>query len=560
MDRFLRNIFFTLLLTIIAFFSFSPGSLTKSPEEINRIKKIYYQNHLLRYKNIFRYDERSEGDTLVDILTYDLYFDLHPEEKLLKGIAKIKFTLKNKNTNYIDLNFYDNFDLTGLLLNGKNIDYDYDENLLSIPLNGTLPDTSIVEVRYEGTPGRGGFVGFAFGTINDNSLVYTLSEPDYASTWFPCNDIPVDKALLDIRIENDSSKISVSNGILMDVKNKGDRKVYHWKTLYPISTYLITLYSSDYVSFSDDYISLDEQDTMKIEYYVLPDKLDNARIDFAENPKIMKFFAETFGEYPFINEKYGVAEFLWQLGAMEHQTITGVASNLIGGNNFFLDVYIHELAHHWWGDAVGPKSWNDIWLNEGFSSYCEALYFESVSGRSALFSTMQSKYQENFNGILSNPESNLFSSTVYNKGAWVLHMLRWEVGDSLFFSSLRAYYEKFKYSNAATGDFITVCDSVTGGNLDDFFEQWIDRKGQIELEYDYRTYNKDNKYITEIKLIQLNDLYKFPLEIQFKYDEENSDYFRIYVDAQKQEISFQTITEPKQVILDPKGWLLMNIR
>ncbi|MCH7773858.1 MAG: M1 family metallopeptidase, partial [Bacteroidetes bacterium] len=366
----------------------------------------------------------------------------------------IKGVVKEEGLKKLELNFYDNFKISEVKLNGIESEYFNEDKLLTIISDDSVPlDTFELKVTYSGTPKKVGLEGFVFGKINGTSLVYNLSEPAYASSWFPCNDFPSDKALLDIRIKNDSSQVSVSNGILIGIEDEGERRTYHWKTNYPTSTYLIAIYSSNYQHFSDEYVSLDKQDTMAIDYYVLENDVEDAKTDFMEHPEILRFFAETFGEYPFIKEKYGVAEFLWQLGAMEHQTITGVASNILGGKNLFLDIYIHELAHHWWGNAIGLKSWNDIWLNEGFSTYSEALYYEYKSGRSALRSTMMSKSYGNFSVALGNPGSFLFTGTVYNKGAWVLHMLRWELGDKIFFKILREYYRKYKYSNASTGDF-----------------------------------------------------------------------------------------------------------
>ena len=158
--------------------------------------------------------------------------------------------------------------ISSLLLNGKVSSFTENGRRLSIPLYGSRPDSFEVHVVYSGTPKHLGFSSFVFGEINGKSCTYNLSEPNYASTWFPCNDIPSDKALVDIKITNDSSEVSASNGKLVSITGSGSRKTYYWKTVYPISTYLIGLYSSNYVNFSDKYISQDKADTMEIEYYV----------------------------------------------------------------------------------------------------------------------------------------------------------------------------------------------------------------------------------------------------------------------------------------------------
>ncbi|NNG27687.1 MAG: M1 family metallopeptidase, partial [Ignavibacteriaceae bacterium] len=420
-----------------------------SPQLIKENK----QNYCSRISNSLQqvdYDYISENQRKIDVLHYDLSFDLYPDEKRFEAVAIIKGQSSDEKIEVIDLNFYDNFEITEVTLNNIQTDFICEETRFTVPFKKLSDDTFVLKISYNGTPKRAGLSGFVFGEKNGNSFVYNLSEPNYASTWFPCSDLPTDKALLDMRITNDSSNTSLSNGNLVDVKTNGSRKTYHWRTVYPISTYLVAIYSSDYEAFLDEYVTLDGTETLPLKYYVSEEKLEDAKIDFVKHPEYMRFFAETFGEYPFMEEKYGIAEFLWQAGAMEHQTITGVASNIITGSNYFEDVLIHELAHHWWGDAVGPKSWKDIWLNEGFSTYSESLYYEFKSGKSALQSTMISNYRDNFPGTLSSPGSFLFTSTVYNKGAWVLHMLRSETGDSVFFKILRDYFEKYKYKNAST--------------------------------------------------------------------------------------------------------------
>ena len=339
---------------------------------------------------------------------------------------------------------------------------------------------------------------------------------------------------------------------------------YHWKTYYPISTYLICLYSSKYEEFSDKYISA-AGDTMPIQYYVFPNHLDEAKIDFKNTPKMIEFFSKTFGEYPFIKEKYGIAEFLWQMGAMEHQTVTGIGSNFVGGKNFFEDVYVHELAHHWWGNAVGPATWKDIWLNEGFSTYCEALYSESKSGNKALQSTMMSKYSDEFSNTLYDPGENLFSTTVYDKGGWVLHMLRWEVGDSAFFDILRTYFEEYKYKNASTNNFISICERISKRDLSKFFDQWV-FTGKENIQLDYKWIIKkqsDGKLLIILDLMQKQEQYsifEFKLEVKLEYDSEKSISKIFYINQKEKRIEILVDERPNQLILDPNNWLLANIK
>ena len=504
----------------------------------------------------------SDAQYQLDVLHYDINLDLYPEDQLLKGDVIIKALLKDKNLNEIDLNLYDNMTVSSLLVDGKPVKFKNEDTRLKIETSAaSLPDTFNIEIKYEGKPERRGLGSFSFGKKYGHWIVYNLSEPNYASTWFPCNDLPSDKALLDISITNDTTYVSASNGILMSKSTEGTRRTYHWKTLYPISTYLICLYSSVYTNFADTYVSQDKQDTMPVEYYAFPEDLENAKIDFDGHPGMIDFFSKTFGEYPFIKEKYGVAEFLWQLGAMEHQTLTGIGSNFVSGRRFFTDVYVHELAHQWFGDAVGPATWKDIWLNEGFATYCEALYSEHLAGEKALRSAMMGKFDESFTGTLYNPGDDLFSSLVYDKGAWVLNMLRWEIGDDAFFSTLRNYYQKYKYKNASTDDFKNVCEETSGRNLDQFFKQWVFVGNNIpQIDYSWESESVSGKYNVTLKLEQIekgyND-YDLPIEFSFKSESGETVTKKVRLSQTSGKYSFLLDFAPIEVIPDPENHLLV---
>lgn len=509
-------------------------------------------------------DYISERQYQLDVLHYSINLDLYPEDQLIKGQVILTATLKDKNPGEIDLNFHDNMKISGLTVDGKPAGYKNEGTRLKIEPESALPDTFNIEINYEGKPDREGFGSFTFGKKYGHWMVYNLSEPNYASTWFPCNDMPSDKALLDMSITNDSMYVSASNGILTGTTAEGGRKTYHWKTIYPISTYLVCLYSSVYKNFSDVYVSQDKRDTMPIEYYAFPEDEENARKDFGGHAGMIDFFSKTFGEYPFIKEKYGVAEFLWQIGAMEHQTLTGIGSNFIGGKRYFTDIYVHELAHQWFGDAVGPESWKDIWLNEGFASYCEALYAEHLAGSKALHSTMMSKFDASFSGTLYDPEDDLFSSLIYDKGAWVLNMLRGELGDKLFFQSLRNYYEKYKYKNASTDDFKEICEETSGRNLDQFFKQWVYEGNNVpDVDYSW-TYSKDSAFFNvTLKLQQVEQGYtdyQLPIEFLFRSGSDKTKTERVMMNSDKMEIQIRLDFEPEEVIPDPDNRLLVYFK
>jgi aminopeptidase N len=302
---------------------------------------------------------------------------------------------------------------------------------------------------------------------------------------------------------------------------------------------------------------------MNIDYYVFKNHYEMAQNDFSEHPEMISYFSKTFGEYPFIKEKYGVAENLWQLGAIEHQTITGIGSNFLNGRKLFNEFYVHELAHQWWGDAVGPATWKDIWLNEGFATYCEALYSEYKAGKAAYISTLNEFKYDSFSGTLYDP-GNLFGSTVYDKGAWVLHMLRWEVGDSSFFKILKTYYNNFKYKNASTKDFINVCNSVSGRKLDEFFNQWVYGTGQINAEYKWFVEQGDNGQQLVVNLKQTeedNKIFKFPLEVKILLEQGEETISKIsYINSANTKIIIPVTDNVKTVTLDPDEWLLAGFK
>jgi aminopeptidase N len=521
---------------------------------------IFLINPVLLHSQSIRNEYKvSEIQKQLDIIHYNFKIQLLANEKKIDCESEITAVPLNPTLKEIELNLYDNMDITDILFNGSKANYFRDKNRIFIKSDKELTDTVKIWIKYHGHPKRAGFDGFVFGGVNGSTLIYNISEPTFAPTWFVCDDDPADKALLDMEITNDSQFVSASNGILESIKNNNGKKTYCYKTIYPIATYLIAVYSAPFINYHDLYTGLSGRDSMKIEYFVLPEHLEKSKIDFANHSDMIRVLSELFGEYPFIKEKYGVAEFLWNFGAMENQTITGIGYNFVGGNDFFKDTYVHELSHHWWGDSVTPKSWDDIWLNEGFASYCEALYAEAKHGEPALISKMMSKFSEHFRGTLYAPRD-LFSETIYDKGAWVLHMLRFEVGDSIFFKTMRNYYSLYKYSNASVEDFKNVCEKTFGKSLDKFFDQWVYTGDEIPIcDYSYSFENRDGKMYCNFAIHQKQNKYgefHFPLEIRLKYNDEKFETKKLQIESRDQDFNFEISDELMEVAVDPNSNLL----
>jgi aminopeptidase N len=504
----------------------------------------------------------------IDVLHYDVDLDIDMETKSILGKASLDIFWPDRSGDYFFL------DLVGLKVDSMFI------NLVSIPVTvdddrllvdakhwPVANDTNTVVVFYHGQPGNDGTGGFFFG----DGIAFTLGEglnsspPSTLRYWVPSNDVPNDKATLDLKVTVPRQFTAVSNGTLIEKSEKAGRTTYHYRERHPIATYLMAISVSDYNFFSDYYVSL-TNDTIPLSYYVWPNDLSKAKEDWKDVPKMMDFFERIFGAYPF--DSYGMVEVPIH-GAMEHQTMTSFANRLITGDHTYDYIVVHELAHQWWGDMVTLADWRDIWLNEGFASYCEALYIEHTQGVSALQDYMEA-FKERYLSEVSQRGDfpiydpvYLWGATVYQKGAWVLHTLRWTVGDSLFRRILREYGQTFSYSNANIQDFIHICEDVSGLDLQPFFDQWVFGAGMIELSASWDvTQVEDDQYQVRLLLQQTQraeTVFKFPLEIRFSVPSgEKSD--TLFVNEQTQEFTFSLGERPLSLTLDPNHWLLAKIK
>jgi hypothetical protein len=471
----------------------------------------------------------------------------------------------------VALDFFDNMDVDSVFDEGVyRTGWTHADTLVTINLSAVydIGEEFEVTIVYHGHPTEGGFQGFSFDTHNGVPIISTLSEPFMARTWWPCKDRPDDKAdSVDIIVEVNSDFFCSSNGTLRDSVDNGGTTTYWWHEQYPITTYLVSLAITNYQHFYRWYrYGPGDSDSMLVDFYPYPERYWDALVPWSETPQMIAFFADTFGEYPFIEEKYGMTHFPWG-GAMEHQTNTSATSDAFGFDRYLI---AHELAHQWWGDLITCESWHHIWLNEGFASYSEALYAEHLGGSAALHNYMVGmQYWSGGSIYVANPTSvgAIFSLRAYDKGAWVLHMLRRHVGHQVFFDILRAYYSHpdYAHAHANTEDFRDLCETVSGQNLHAFFEDWIYGTYYPKYYYswqaapgapgEFNIFLHLDQYQTSAPLV-----FDMPIDITVHRSSGGIDTLQVYNTARAQDfvLTVADVTAPTAVGFDPANWILDN--
>lgn len=496
-----------------------------------------------------------------DVTYYEL--DLFPdvETQVLYGSVRMQARTLSENLNHVEVNFLDNMQVDSVFVNGTLAQATHANDLLSIPLDRTYAAGELFETRvvYHGLPAQTGFGAFDFGTLNGKPMVWTLSEPFEARNWWPCKDVPADKAdSVDIKVTVRSDLIVASNGLLKEKIVQDDRTTYWWQERYPITTYLVSLAIYPYHTYSDWYVT-PQNDSMEVQFYVFPQNVNRVRDNYAKTVPMLETLSELFGEYPFIKEKYGHAEFIWGGGGMEHQTITSLAG-------YSESLIVHELAHQWWGNMVTCETFHDIWLNEGFATYTEALWWEQQLGPEAMHQDMaRNVYLGDETVYVENPQvDNIFYyRSTYMKAAWVLHMLRHVIGDEVFFELLHTYYDEFKFKTINTEQFRELCERVSGQELDQFFQQWIFEGGAPHYAFLWESQPSSTGEGYEVTLVIHQEqtsgtIFEMPVDIKLEYP--NGSQTLVLQNNQASQLYTLTVSqEPQNVLFDPDNWILKSL-
>lgn len=502
------------------------------------------------------------GDGDWDVTHYVLDLTVSVADKSIAGSVQIRFETLADSLTAVDVDLRTVMAVDGISLDGAPATYDRSGDVVTVHFPHALSrgQNGTLAISYHGKPVSTGMGSFSFNTHLGQPIISSLSEPQGAPDWWPCKDVPADKATAETFFTVPSNLIAVSNGNLAEVIDNGNGfSTYHWVEDYPISTYLISLAATNYSHFTDTYTSPLDGRQMTLHHYVYPEHLSQAQAKFPITAEMIAAYSQLFCEYPFIQEKYGMAEFPWG-GGMEHQTITSMGASIVSSSSDMDSIIAHELSHMWWGDMITMADWPDIWLNEGFATYSEALWDEAAYGETAYHNTMNSLAAiVYFNGPLYDPPE-LFGITVYYKGAWVLHMLRAVVGDDHFFNILKTYAnsEVHRYGVATTADFQYICESVSGISLDWFFQEWVYNEGNPFYRYTFDTIPFGNGYLTGLQLRQdsaAHPIFRMPLEFDLSASGQIN-RFRRENFLTYQQFAFYTGKQPINKQVDPDNWVL----
>jgi aminopeptidase N len=415
-----------------------------------------------------------------DILSYDLWFGLDPAVRFLQGETAIRLAGTAAETREVTLDFDDAYTIDGITRDGRTIaPLSRGSHQLVLPVDPPLrgEERASLAIVYHGVPPAYGALSFwSHGT---GWAATSVAEPFGARTFWPCVDDPADRAVTTVHATVPAGYVVASAGVSEVVDEADGRRTFTWRFPKAISTYLVSLNVSNYTTVEDEYTGISGQ-TMPIRSYLLPEHVSWNVPKLAAMRKHLETQASLFGEYPFIDTKYGIVESGFS-GGMEHPTMTSIGTAQLGSQARDLTILlVHELTHQWWGDRVTMRTWDDIFLNEGFATYGEVLYREKAEGVPP-GNLLTAAYDDGrYAGLLGStvvaspaaPFGN--TGSVYQKGAWVLHMLRRLVGDDIFFPALRGYGDAHAYGTASRADLRHDFERATGGDLKQFFDQWVE--------------------------------------------------------------------------------------
>uniref|UniRef100_A0A832G6T6 Aminopeptidase N n=1 Tax=Ignavibacterium album TaxID=591197 RepID=A0A832G6T6_9BACT len=533
--------------------------------------KKFYKAIFLFLISISPAFSQSESEKEFDILKYNLELDLfnnyqQPYPHSFDGKLEIEFKALNELTQ-LKLNA-SSFSMMIKDVFGDDVSFQHKSDTLYVQFNKPIKKNSIrrLIIKYH----HNDVVDGAF--FVKDGMLFTNNAPQGARKWFPCFDHPSDKALFELKAKTPADVLLGSNGLLVDSTKIADTIYYNWKTVYPLSTYLIVISSKKNYRFDEiEWKSLSGK-KIPVRFYWNEGENQSALNHIKSiTPQMMQYFSEMLCDYPFEKNGYATLNELFIFGGMENQTLISLCANCWDES-----LVAHEFAHQWFGNLITLKTWADVWLNEGFATYAEGLWIEHRFGHKVYKEYMDVQAERFFQAENKFPIYNVNWSkqipdinTLYNgpiiyaKASAVLHMLRYVLGDSSFFNALKLYTndKEFQYGNISTEEFVGKFMNYTGKDLGWFFNQWLAGTYYPIYKNFYSITQSDSEFIVDLVFTQENKeniYYQMPFQIKILFDDGSSVDEIVFNEMNNQNFQFIYYKKPIKIYFDPDNNILLK--
>jgi aminopeptidase N len=486
---------------------------------------------LLTFKEIFSYFMRLlflifisllslQGFTQIDVKHYRFNIQLSDETDKInaKATIAISFPIATKEFSLDLIQTKGNKGMKVEGVKGANVaSFQQSNDKLNISLkHASTKTTDTFDITYSGIPDDGLII--SKNRFGDRTF-FSDNWPNRAHNWIPCNDILTDKASVEFIVTAPSHYQIISNGIQIEETNLDkNKKLTHWKENVPISTKIMVIGAAPFAA-----VDLGDYNNIAVSAWVYPQNKDKGVYDYSVALPILKFFTEYIAPFPF--EKLANVQSTTIFGGMENASAIFYDERAVNGRRTSEPTVAHEIAHQWFGDMASEKSFEHLWLSEGFATYLTNIYWEQQYGKEKMWERLEEDRQKVISFSRINKRSvvdsisdymDLLNANSYQKGGWILHMLRNEIGDAVFQKIIQQYYQQYKGSNADTRDFQSVAEKVSGKKLDWFFNQWLYQSGipQVDLEWSYDSKEKKADFVLKTNK---NTRFNYNLDIAVEY-------------------------------------------
>lgn len=524
----------------------------------------------------FSFTDLYPKNARIDALHYRFEFELSDDTDEIQGRATVDVRFLAEGIKTLRLDFIKQssalenkgMSITKIESGGKPTAYQHENDvlLITLPSPSQKNQRSQFTITYRGVPATGLII--ADNKYGDRTF-FSDNWPNKARNWLPTIDHPYDKATCELVVTAPAHYQVVSNGLLIEETDLASgKRLTHWKQSVPIAPWLYVLGVAKFaVQHVDDFQG------KAIQTWVYYQDRDAGFYDFAEpTKKVLEFYSSYIG--PFSYEKLANIQSNSVGGGMEAASAILYGDHSVSGerNTRWRNIVIHEIAHQWFGNSVTEYDWDDVWLSEGFATYFTLLFIEHEYGRDAFLEGLAASKKRVDDFYRKNPGYRIVhdnlkdmgqvtSSQTYQKGSWILHMLRGVVGTENFWRGIRSYYGKYQNANATTADFRREMEEASGKDLSVFFQQWLYRAGTLKLAGNWQYDPQKSQVVLALDQVQKDgSRFAMPMEIGIYLEGQDRPQIEtIQLNEKPGVFTIDVEAEPKNVILDPNTWVLMDV-